>query len=514
MLLYDLVETSRRAAETTRRLEKTELLASCLRRAGPDDVPICVAYLSGEIPQGRIGIGPATLKAAWPETSASSPSLTLTVTDGYFQRVVDAAGPGSTKIRARLVRDLLQQGTREEQDFLARLLFGELRQGALEGIMTEAIASAFRVPAGDVRRALMLTGDLGAVAHAALTLGSPGLGGFGLRMFRPLKPMLAQSADRVEDALERLGIAALEWKLDGARVQVHRSGSEVRVFTRQLNDVTGTVPELVEAALGLPVQEIVLDGEALALRRDGRPLPFQLTMRRFGRKLDVPRMRAKLPLTTFFFDCLYLDGETLIDLAAEERFRRLSAALPESLVVPRIVTGDAHAAASFLAGARQGGHEGLVAKALAAPYEAGRRGAGWVKVKPAHTLDLVVLGAEWGHGRRRGWLSNLHLGARDPETGSFVMLGKTFKGFTDELLTWQTRALQEIEIARDRYTVYVEPKWVVEVAFNEVQASSRYPAGLALRFARVRGYRHDKRPEDADTIDTVRDIFRRGVAGE
>jgi DNA ligase-1 len=321
--------------------------------------------------------------------------------------------------------------------------------------------------------------------------------------------MLAQSADAVEDAMASLGDAALEYKLDGARVQLHRSGDEVRVFTRSLKDVTGSVPELVEAARALPVREIVLDGEAIALRPDGSPLPFQDTMRRFGRKLDIAAMREQLPLAGLYFDCLYLDGESLIDEEGRTRFEALADVLPEGAVVPRIITSSPAEAAGFLHGARERGHEGIVAKALDAAYDAGRRGRSWIKVKPANTLDLVILAAEWGHGRRAGWLSNLHLGARDPDAGGFVMLGKTFKGLTDEMLVWQTEALQRIEIARDGHTVYVRPELVAEVAFNEIQASPRYPGGLALRFARIKSWRSDKRPGDADTIATVRDIFER-----
>jgi DNA ligase-1 len=318
--------------------------------------------------------------------------------------------------------------------------------------------------------------------------------------------MLAQTAADVDDALARIGPAAVEWKLDGARIQVHRLGEEVRAFTRTLADVTDRVPEIVEAALRLPIDAAILDGEAIALRADGRPLPFQVTMSRFGSRLDVARQRDAVPLSSFFFDCLHVDGEDLVDRPSSERVAELDARLPEGLRVPRIVAADAAEAGRFLDDAMARGHEGVMVKSLDAPYEAGRRGAGWLKVKPAHTLDLVVLAAEWGHGRRRGWLSNLHLGARDPASGGFVMLGKTFKGMTDEMLAWQTERLLELETSRGGITVFVRPELVVEVAFDGLQASRRYPGGLALRFARVKGYRHDKRPEDADTIETVRAI--------
>ncbi|MBI4541108.1 MAG: ATP-dependent DNA ligase [Gemmatimonadetes bacterium] len=507
--LDEIVETSRRVAATMSRLEKIEHLAGCLRRCAGEEVPVAVAYLSGELPQGRIGIGYATIHEAVADAAAGAPLLTLVEVDAAFSRLARVIGPGSTAARARLLRELLARATREEQAFLVRLLLGELRQGALEGITLDAIARAADVSADEVRRAFMLAGDLGTVARAALAGGVGALAQFGIRLFRPLQPMLAQAADDIADALSRLGAAAFEYKLDGARVQVHKGGEDVRVFTRRLNDVTAAVPEIVELVRALAVPEIVLDGEAIALRPDGAPHPFQTTMRRFGRKLDVERMRGELPLTGFFFDCLYLKGVTLIDRPEAERFEALAGVAPPALVVPRRVTGEAREAESFLDDARRAGHEGLIAKALEAPYEAGRRGQSWLKIKPAHTLDLVVLAAEWGHGRRRGWLSNLHLGARNPETGGLVMLGKTFKGMTDELLEWQTQALLELEVSRDPYTVRVRPELVIEVAFNEVQASPRYPGGLALRFARVKGYRPDKRPEEADTIDTVRRIFER-----
>jgi DNA ligase-1 len=370
--------------------------------------------------------------------------------------------------------------------------------------MVEAVARAAEVPAADVRRAAMMAGELGAVAAAAISEGRQGLARFRLVLLRPVQPMLAQTAADLDDALARVHAAAVEWKLDGARIQVHRLGDEVRVYTRNLADITGRVPEVVEAVQRLPVEAIVLDGEAIALAADGRPRPFQVTGSRFGSRLEVEQLRATVPLSPFFFDCLHLDGDDLLDLPARERLVALDARLPGSLIVPRIATADAATAGAFLDSALERGHEGVMVKELEAPYEAGRRGAGWLKVKRAQTFDLVVLAAEWGHGRRSGWLSNLHLGARDPATAGFVMLGKTFKGMTDEMLAWQTQRLLELESGRDRYTVYVRPELVVEVAFEGVQTSSRYPGGVALRFARVKGYRRDKSPAEADTIDAVR----------
>ncbi len=409
-----------------------------------------------------------------------------------------------------------------------RLIFGELRQGALEGILVEAVAAAAALPAEVLRRASMLAGERAPVARAALLEGRPGLERFRLQLFRPLQPMLAQPAADVGEALERLGEAALELKLDGARIQVHKAGEAVRVFSRLGNDVTAAVPEVVEAVAALPARQLLLDGEAIALRPGGAPHPFQLTMRRFGRKLDVERLRAALPLTPFFFDVLHLDGDDLIDRPAGERFAALAAAAP-GLTVPRLVTASAEAGEAFFADVLRRGHEGLLAKALDAPYEAGRRGSSWLKIKPAHTLDLVVLAAEWGHGRRSGWLSNLHLGARDPVAGGFVMLGKTFKGLTDEMLAWQTERFRQLALGagdgrlapwRDRHhpeaaaaegwVVHLKPEVVVEVAFSDVQESPHYPGGMALRFARVKRYRPDKSPAEADTVDTVRAIFAAG----
>jgi DNA ligase-1 len=374
--------------------------------------------------------------------------------------------------------------------------------------MAEAVAQAAAVPAVIVRRAMMAAGELPSVARVALTEGAAALARFAVQVFRPVVPMLAESAADAPDALAQLGRAALEFKLDGARVQVHKSGDEVKVFSRRLNEVTGAVPEVVAVTRALPARDLILDGEAIALRPNGTPQPFQTTMRRFGRKLEVERLRRELPLTPFFFDILYQDGAPLLDQPQERRFAALAALAPRELVIPHRVTASVAEAQTFLEAALARGHEGIMAKALDAAYEAGSRGQRWLKVKPAQTLDLVVLAAEWGHGRRRGWLSNLHLGARDPEHGGFVMLGKTFKGMTDEMLAWQTAELLQRELGRDASVVHVRPELVVEVAFNDVQASPQYPGGVALRFARVKRYRTDKTAEQADTIATVRSLFR------
>jgi len=510
VLLNELVQTSRRLAETRGRLAKIELVAALLKRTGPEEIEIATAFLSGSLRQGRIGIGYATLQAAKREHAADGPTLDLARVDTTLQRLADTTGKGSAQTKERLLGELFARGTADEQEFLLRLIIGELRQGALEGLVTEAVARAAGLEAEAVRRATMLAADLGRVARAALTQGAAGLTAFRVELFHPLQPMLAQAADDVTDALARLGNgqAAFEYKLDGARIQVHKAGDEVRVFSRELNDVTPAVPEVVEAVRRLPLTDAILDGEAIAARPDGTPLPFQVTMRRFGRKLDVERLRAELPLAPFFFDMLYADGVPLLNEPYTRRFAALAAAVPGEHRVPRIVTSDAGEARAFFKQAIAAGQEGLMAKALEARYDAGARGAAWLKLKPTHTLDLVVLAAEWGHGRRRGRLSNLHLGARDADTGEFVMLGKTFKGMTDEMLEWQTAKLLELETRRDAHVVYVRPELVVEIAFNGIQASPTYSGGLALRFARVVRYRPDKGADLADTIANVRELHR------
>jgi ATP-dependent DNA ligase I len=513
VLLDEVAGTSAAVAASSARLAKVERLAACLGRLEPAEVHPAVAFLSGELRQRQIGVGWAALRDV--PAPAASPTLTVAEVDTTFERIGRLAGPGSQAERRRLLAGLLGRATAAEQRFLRGLLSGELRQGALEGVMVEAIAKAAGVAATEVRRALMLRGALGPVAEAALAAGVPGLRAFHLQVGRPLQPMLASTAPSLAAAMERVGEAGVEWKLDGARVQVHLAGAEVAVFTRTLDDITARVPEVVAAARTLDAGAAVLDGEVIALRPDGRPHPFQVTAGRVGSRLEVERLAASLPLTAFLFDLLHLDGQDLIDRTGAERHAALAAAVPEPLRMPRVVTADPEAAAAFLADTLARGHEGVMVKSLAATWEAGRRGAGWLKVKPVHTLDLVVLAAEWGHGRRRGWLSNLHLGARDPESGGFVMLGKTFKGLTDKLLTWQTERLLELAVTTtDGYVVQVRPELVVEVAFDGVQASPRYPGGVALRFARVLRYRPDKRPEEADTIATVQAIHAGASPGE
>jgi DNA ligase-1 len=502
MLLAEIARTSAEVAATSSRRAKTSRLAECLGRASPEEIATAVSYLSGELPQGTVGIGWAALRDLPP--AASEAGLELLEADATVSRIQAISGKGSQATRREELGALFAHATEEEQRLLTGLFLGELRQGALEGVMADAVAKAAGVPVAAVRRAAMLAGSLPEVAAAAMIGGKGALARFALTPLQPVKPMLAQTADDLAGALDRLGLASVEWKLDGARIQVHRANSEVRVFTRSLADITDRVPEIAEAVLALSVGAIVLDGEAIALREDGRPLPFQETMSRFGSQ-SAADPRRSTPLSAFFFDCLHVDGEDVIDRPARDRLAVLDDRLPPELVVPRIETNDLDAARRFLNETLARGHEGVMVKALDAHYEAGRRGAGWLKVKPAHTLDLVVLAAEWGHGRRQGKLSNLHLGARDA-AGGFVMLGKTFKGMTDELLAWQTERLLELEIRREGHVVHVRPELVVEIAFDGVQSSPRYPGGVALRFARVKGYRPDKRPDEADTIAAVRAI--------
>jgi DNA ligase-1 len=497
VLVSELVEASGAVRATSSRNAKVEALAVVLRGVSPAETPPAVAWLSGELTQRQIGVGWASLRDL--PAPAAEPTLGIAEVEAAFTHIGRLAGPGSQAARREAVRDLLSRATEAEQRFLAALLIGDLGQGALAGVMVDAVATAAEVPKADVRRALMLRGDLGAVAAVALGEGSAGLGRITLELLRPVQPMLAAPGDDLDSALERISPAAVEYKLDGVRVQVHRSGDDVRVFTRTLDDVTARVPEIVRAALAVPAQAFVLDGEAIALRPDGRPEPFQVTASRFGTRAPA----AATPLTALFFDVLHADGEDLIDQPGAERFAALAELVPEPDRVPRAAAADADAARAVLDDALAHGHEGVMVKSLEAPYAAGRRGAGWLKVKPRHTLDLVILAAEWGHGRRRGRLSNLHLGAREPDGPGHVMLGKTFKGLTDRMLEWQTRHLLELEVAREGHVVHVRPELVVEIAFDGVQASTRYPGGVALRFARVLRHRPDKPAAEADTLDAV-----------
>lgn len=506
MKLEDLVQASAEVASTSSRLDKTSRLAQLLRRLDVDEVAIAIGFLIGFPRQGKLGVGWATVSDAREHAAASEPTLELRDVDETFDRLKATKGKSSANEKARLVADLFTRATADEQRFLGGLLVGEVRQGALEGVVIEAVALAAGVPSSNVRRAAMMAGDIAVVAAVVLGPGGEAaLAGYGIELFRPVQPMLADSAETVAEALATESAPmSIEWKLDGARIQVHRQDDRVAVYTRNLNDVTDRVPEVVGAVRALPARELILDGEVLSLMSSGRPRSFQDTMRRFGRRLDIDALRTELPLTSFMFDILYHDGESLVDLPLSERLHRLARVVPNEMRVPRIATSDVADAERFQANALERGHEGVMVKSLSAPYAAGRRGSSWIKVKTARSLDLVVLAVEWGSGRRHGWLSNIHLGARDPETGGFVMLGKTFKGMTDEILKWQTSEFLARETHREGHVVHVRPEVVVEIAFNEVQRSSQYPGGVALRFARVKGYRPDKNAAEADTIDAVR----------
>jgi DNA ligase-1 len=494
MLFAKLAATSAAVGQTRSRKRKAELLGEALRELEAGEVEPGVAYLSGELRQRRTGVGWAALQDL-PEPAAEA-TLGVGDVDLALERVAEISGPGSQAARREAIGELFARATEEEQPFLASLIGGELRQGALAGVMADAVAVATGIPRSVVDRATMLRGDARVVAEAALREGEAGMAQFALEVGRPVGPMLASPSPSLHEAMEKLGRAAVDWKLDGARIQVHRDGDEVVIASRSLDDLTARLPEVVAAARALPSRRFILDGEAIAFRDDGRPEPFQVTSSRIasGAPGVVP----------VFFDILHLDDEDLLDAPLARRAEALEAAVPDDDVrIARVVTDDVDVAREHFEAALAAGHEGVVVKDLDAPYAAGRRGAGWLKVKPRHTLDLVVLAAEWGHGRRRGWLSNLHLGARATDGHGYVMLGKTFKGLTDELLAWQTEKLKALAVEERGITVYVEPELVVEIAFDGVQTSPRYPGGVALRFARVLRYREDKPASEADDLAAV-----------
>ncbi|WP_229403467.1 ATP-dependent DNA ligase [Micromonospora okii] len=520
MRFLDLAATSAAVGATSGRRAKVELLAAALRGLDPTEVEAGSGWLAGELRQRQTGVGWAGLRDLPPP--AAEPTLTVAGVDAAIDEIAAVRGTGSQARRRALLAALFAAATADEQRLLRGLFSGELRQGAQAGLLADAVARAADVPLAAVRRALLLAGDLRAVAVAALGGGATALADFGLRVGRPLAPMLAQSAPTVDEALAATGVpAVVDVKLDGIRIQVHRSGFDIAVFTRSLDDITARVPEVVAAVRALPARELVLDGEAIGLDATGRPLPFQQTSSRAARR-TTPSVRGSAPvapavlaaagttgeavLTPYFFDLLHLDGEDLIDRPGHQRWAALADAVDAPLLVGRVEIDGPEAAGAAFAAALDAGQEGVVVKAPDAPYDAGRRGAAWVKVKPRHTLDLVVLAVEWGSGRRAGWLSNLHLGARDPATGGFVMLGKTFKGLTDEVLRWQTERFLDLAVSRGDRVVRVRPEQVVEIAFDGVQASSRYPGGMALRFARVVRYRDDKSAAEADTVDAVRAV--------
>ncbi|MGC2998988.1 ATP-dependent DNA ligase [Streptomyces sp. G35A] len=503
MLLSRLARVSQEVAATSARSRKIALLAELFRDAGADDVPIVIPYLAGRLPQGRLGVGWKVLSR--PVAPAAEPALTVREVDALLGRLATVSGAGAQAERTRLVGELLGAATEDEQRFLYGLLTGEVRQGALDAVAVEGLARATGAPSADVRRAVMLAGSLQTVAGALLADGPPALERFRLTVGRPVLPMLAHSASSVAEAVEKLGACAVEEKLDGIRVQVHRDGDVVRVHTRTLDDITDRLPEVTAAARELRGERFILDGEVISFGADGRPRSFQETAGRVGSRVDVAAAAREVPVSPVFFDALSVDGRDLLDLPFTERHAELARLVPGPLRVRRtVVSGprDTGAAEEFLAETLRRGHEGVVVKGLDAAYSAGRRGASWLKVKPVHTLDLVVLAAEWGHGRRSGKLSNLHLGARAAD-GSFAMLGKTFKGLTDAMLAWQIERLRELAVDERGEVVTVRPELVVEIAYDGLQRSTRYPAGVTLRFARVVRYREDKRPEEADTVETL-----------
>jgi DNA ligase-1 len=498
-LLADVVTASSEVAGTNSRSRKIAILAELLRRLDTDEIPIAVGVLSGAPRQGRVGIG-YSIAYGVERASAADPSLTVDEVDRAITAIQGTIGDGSLTLRRQILGDLFGRATEQESDFVRRLFTGELRQGALAGLMLDAISAAAGIPGEIVRRAVMLSGDLPGTAAIAMTSGEKGLRDVGFEIFRPILPMLASSAESVADALAGFGRASIEWKLDGIRIQIHRRDEDVRIYTRNLNDITHALAGIADAVRRLPFRQAVLDGEALWMD-EGGPGAFQETVSRID--LDAPPEGVE----TFLFDLLHLDGDDLLDTPLQERATRLEAIAPQ-LKVPAALTSDVNEAQRVLEEALHAGHEGVVVKDAMSRYGAGRRGKAWRKVKPVRTYDLVVLGAEWGHGRRQGWLSNLHLGARLPGTGEFVMVGKCFKGLTDELLRWQTKALLERETERRGIAVLVRPELVVEIALDGVQASTRYPGGIALRFARVKRYRTDKKADEADTIDDLRGLLR------
>jgi DNA ligase-1 len=507
LFLKDLVEISERVSATTKKKEKASLLAHLFKEAKGKEIFLAAFYLSGELPQGRLGIGWVMLQEAIKGSSSQPNPISLTDLDLYFEAIPKERGSGSSMRKIQTLREIFSRSDEKEKQFLIRLIMGEIRQGALEGLVLEAVAQAASLSLDHLRRSLMFSGNIGEVARVAIEKGASGLSRFQPKLFHPISPMLASPVEGEGEAIHRLGEAGWEYKIDGARIQVHKDRDQIRIFTRHLKEVTESVPEIVTLTKKFPIEKAIFEGEAIALREDGKPHPFQTTMRRFGRIQNVEGMREKIPLAPFFFDLLYLDGGSLLDTSYQERIRQFSERIFPEYLIPRIITADAKKVQDFLLRSLKAGHEGLMAKGLDSPYIAGQRGFLWLKIKPAQTLDLVILAAEWGHGRRKGWLSNLHLGARDAESGEFVMLGKTFKGLTDEMLRWQTKKLLELEIARDEWTVFVRPELVVEVAFNDIQESPHYPGGLALRFARVKRFREDKSPLETDTFQKVRAIF-------
>ena len=504
MLLSRLVTTSADVGATRSRLAKRRFLADAIGAAAagrPGDVELTVTYLSGTLRQRRTGVGWASMSAL--PAPAATPELTVAEVDAAFEAVAAIGGGGSAALRARAVEELFARATADEQHFLQRLVFEDLRQGALDSLVQDALAAAFDAPAATVQRAAMLLGSTPAAAGLLATRGIAALESVGLQVGTPIRPMLAASAPDPEAAVPKSGLpAVVDAKLDGIRVQVHRDGGRVRLYTRSLDDITDRLPDIVDAVLALPVTRVVLDGEVVGLGAGGRPLPFQVIASRTASSVDVSTARTQTPLQLFVFDLLHVDGRDLLDDPLSVRVDVMTQVLPPAMLVPRITADTPADITGFFTKVVAEGFEGVVVKNLSAPYAAGRRDSGWIKVKPRHTFDLAVIAAEWGYGRREGWLSNLHLAARGPD-GNLVMLGKTFKGLTDKTLTWQTEQFLARELRRTKSTVYVDPPLVAEIAIDGIQKSSRYPGGVALRFARVLRYRDDKSVDEVDTLDSV-----------
>lgn len=504
MLFVELATTSAAVGATRSRLAKRALLATAIRAAEPDEIDLVVTYLSGTLRQRRTGVGWASLSSV--PAPADEPALTVRAVDAAFEEIAGIGGAGSAALRAAAVEALFARATEAEQRLLRGLVFDEIRQGALDSLVQDGLAEAFDVPAAAVQRASMLLGSTAAAARLLIAEGLDALRAVGLQVGVPVRPMLAAPAPDPEAAVEKSGLPALvDTKLDGIRVQVHRDGDRIRLYTRSLDDITDRLPDVVAIVATLPARRLVLDGEVLAVDERGRPVPFQQIAARTMTKAfaEAPGAGPPLPLTLFCFDLLHVDGRDLLDEPLAERAAVMAAVLPASLIVPRTVAADVAEVQAAFAGAVAAGFEGAVVKKLHAPYAAGRRDSGWIKLKPRHTFDLAVIAAEWGYGRRTGWLSNLHLAARDRRTGGLVMLGKTFKGLTDATLTWQTEQFLARESRRTKTTVFVDPPLVAEIAFDGVQASTRYPGGVALRFARVLRYRDDKTADEVDSLDAI-----------
>jgi len=506
-LFKELVFTSKRLKETPKKKDKIAILSDYIKRLTPEDCSLAVEFLSGKIPYGKIGIGPKTLEHIVSFSKWEDSPVSLNEINETLNKTARIKGPSAIKRRLEKLKTLMEKLTPDEQSFLSQLILGELRQGALEGLMIDAIAKVANVSSSQIQRVYMFCGNLGEVARTVIEKGPQGLKEFQPKLFHPIQPMLALSVNIPEEAIEKLGEACWEYKFDGIRIQVHKQNNEVKIYSRHLRDITKNAPEVVEIAKRIPYKEFIIEGEALVLKEDGTSYPFQVTMQRFSRTKEVGQIKEKFPLSVFFFDCLYLDGRPLIDYPYEERRNILNKIVERDIIAPCIVSSNPEEIKRFFLQALRYRHEGLIAKSLNATYVAGHRGSNWLKLKAVKSLDLVILAAEWGHGRREGYLSNLHLGAKDISSGKFVMVGKTFKGLTDKMLKWQTQKLLELEIARDLYTVYVKPELVVEVVFNEIQKSPHYSSGLALRFARIKRYRLDKRAEQIDTLQHLRQMY-------